>query len=139
MLNTSRRSLEDILTRIELDYMSWRCLEDISARRSETSSNFLKTSRRYFDVFARRLEDFLKRQFIKINIFMYIFCKTSWKRIADKSLRYTYSCWLIHLEDVFWRHMTKANILVSIKRSRRQRRKMFLRCLQNFFIKTNVW
>ena len=49
-----------------------------------------------------------------------------------------YSCWLIHFEDVFWRHVTKANILVLIKRSSRQRRKMSSRCLQNFFTKTNV-
>ena len=62
---------------------------------------------------SKRLEDVLK--------ISWRFCKTSWS----------------FFEKTIW-HMTKANILVLIKRSRIQRWKMSLWCLQNFFITTNV-
>ena len=91
--------------------------------------NVFKTSWRYLDVFAKRLEDFLKRQIIKIIYSCRCFSKTSWKRLEGKSLKWMYSCWLIHLEDVFWRHMTKANILVLMNKLEHKDES----CLQDVF------
>ena len=110
VLKTSSKRLKYILK------ISWRC--------------FCRTSWRFFKK-TNHQDKYIHDSFR-------CFCETSWKRLEDRSLRWMYSCSLVHLEDVFWRHMTKANILVLIKRSRIQRWKMSLWCLQNFFITTNV-
>ena len=90
--------------------MSWKRLEDIFPRRFgdvlntswRSLQNVLKTSRRC-------LEDVLR---------------TTWRRLGDvfKSLeevwpRQIYLSWSRRLEDVFWRHMSEANMLVLIKTS----------------------
>ena len=75
--------------------MSWRCLEDVFAKRLE-------------DVFKTFLQDVLKTSWkrledvCKTNILVLI--QTSWKRF----------------QDVFWRSMTKANIFVLTKTSWRR-------------------
>ena len=82
---------------------SWRCLEDIFARRFEDVS---KTPwKRLSKTFWRCLEDVLK---------------TSWRCLKDVLARFLFKMSWRHLEDVFkksGRRMTKTNILVLIKTS----------------------
>ena len=109
---------------------SWRCFENVLARRLEdvlkTSwrrlENVLKTSWRRIaktnilvltKTSWRRLEDVFWRRKAKANIFVLI--KTSWRRLEDALKR----SWR-RFEDVLktsWRHMAKTNILVLTKTS----------------------
>ena len=63
--------------------------------------------------FCRRLEDVLARGVEDV-------LKTSWRCLEDVWPRRIYWSWSRCLEDVFWRRMTKANIFVLIKTSRRR-------------------
>ena len=96
VLNTSRRHLENVLTRtVQLYYTYWKSLDDVS-----------KTSwRRLEDVLKTFLQDVLKTFWIR-------FRKSSWRRLEGR-----------RLEDVFnmsWRRMTKTNIFFLIKTSWRR-------------------
>ena len=130
MLNTSQRLVnKNSLTWWYVFKTSWRCLQDVFARRLEdvlkTSwrrlENVLKTSWRGIeDVFARRLEVVLKtswRRMEKTNIL--VLTKTSWTR----------------LEHVIWRRMINKNIFVFIKTSWRRLEDVFWRRRR----KTNVF
>ena len=76
-------SLQDVLK------TSWRCLEDVFARRLE---DVLKTS-------WRRLEDLWPRR-------IYL----SWpRRLKDVRLRRVYSSWSRRLEEVFWGRRSKTS------------------------------
>ena len=91
MLNTSQRLVnKNSLTWWYVFKTSWRCLQDVFARRLE---DVLKTSWRCLEEVLktswRRLEDVFWRRMINKNIFVFI--NTSWRR----------------LEDVFWRRRRK--------------------------------
>ena len=115
---------------VELDNTSWKCLEEIFARRFEdvlkTSwrgfQNVLKTSWRCLaEVFARCLEDVLKTSWRCLEDIL----KMSWRlledifvrRLEDVWPRWIYWSWSRRPQDVFWRRMSKANIFVLIKTS----------------------
>ena len=81
--------------------------------------NVLKTSfedvlkmswRRFCKTFWRRFEDVLARCLEDV-------LKTSWRRLENVWPRWIYWSWSRHLEDVFWRRMSKVNIFVLIKTS----------------------
>ena len=55
----------------------------------------------------------------------------SWSSFEREWLRRIYLFWSTHLEDVFWRRMTKGDILVLINTSRR-RQKMSSWCLHQY-------
>ena len=64
------------------------------------------------DIFAIRLEDIFKTSLRR-------FYKTSWRRLEDVWARFINSSWR-RLEPVFWKSMTKVNILVLIRTSWRR-------------------
>ena len=111
MLNTSQRLVnKNSLTWWYVFKTSWRCLQDVFARRLE---DVLKTS-------WRRLEDVLKT-------FLQDVLKTSWRRMAKTNiLVLTKTSW-IRLEDVFWRRTINKNIFVFIKTSWRRYEEVFWR------------
>ena len=104
MLNTSQRLVnKNSLTWWYVFKTSWRCLQDVFARRLE-------------DVLARRLEDVLKTSWRRLENVL----KTSWRRMAKTNiLVLTKTSWRC-LEDVFWRRMINKNIFVFIKTSWRR-------------------
>ena len=115
--------------------MSWRCLQDVFARRLE---NVLKiSSRRLEEVFARRLEDVLKTSWRRYS-------KTSWRRLESvfkTSWNFLKTSW--NFLKTTWRSMDKTNILVLTKTSSEdvwliRRYLSSSRCLEDVFIKTNV-
>ena len=87
---------------------SWRCLKDAFVRPLE---DVLKMSwRRLSKTFWGCLKDILAR--------LEEVLKTSWKRLEDVLKMYNQDeCWIYsrHLEDVFWRRRTKANMFVLMK------------------------
>ena len=91
--NVLKTSLQDVLK------MSWR--------------RFCKTSsRRFEDVLARRIEDVFQTSWIGL--------KTSWKRLQVILKTYGPDEYIFLDQDVFWKCMTKGNILVLIKTSSRR-------------------
>ena len=130
MLNASQRLVNK--TRLTWWYIfktSWRCLQDVFARRLE---DVLKTSWRRLgktswrcleDVFARRLEDVLK---------------TSWRRLEDVWTRRIYWSWPRRLEDVWLIRIYSSSSRRLEDVFWRRRRKTSSRRLQDVFIKTNV-
>ena len=113
----SWKRFEDIFPR-GLEYlfkMSWRCLEDIFARRLEDviarlledSWNVLKTS-------SELLEDVWKMSWTR-------FCKTPWRRLENVLKMYGQDEYIGLDQNVFWRRMTKANIFFLIKTSSSRR------------------
>ena len=121
--NVLKTSFQDVLKmswrRVQKDLkISWRCLEDVSARRLEESlqtswQDVLKTS-------WRRLE----------NVLM-----TSWRRMAKTNMLVLIKTSSRRLQDVFWKRMTKTNIFVLIKTSWRR---VLKRNTKDVFIKTYV-
>ena len=108
---------------IGLSKTSWRCLEGVLKMSWKRLENVLKTSwRRLGKMSGRSLEDVRKTPSV--------FLENVWPRRI-------YWSWSRRLEDVFWRRMSKVNILVLIKTSSR-RRKAFSGRLQDVFIKMNV-
>ena len=117
--------LENVL-KISLQDVFARYLEDIFARRlDDVLANFVMMP-------WRRLEDVFK---------------TCLRRLEDVLKTYGQDEYIGLDQDVFWRHMTKANLFVLIKTSWkrledvfwRRRRQASSRRLQDVFIKTNVW
>ena len=112
MLNTSQRSLEDLLTTtVWLDDRSWKCFEDIYARRLEDT--FSRSI--IFKISWRRLQDVMKMYWKR-------FCKTSCRCFQDVFKTYDQDEFILliktsrgRFEDVFWRCMTKANIFHCLK------------------------
>ena len=95
--NVLKTSFQDVLKmswrRLQKDLkISWRCLEDVSARRLE-------------EVLQTSWQDILK---------------TSWKRLDDFLKTYGKDEYVGLDKDVFWKRMTKANIFVLIKTSWRR-------------------
>ena len=89
---------------------SWRCLEN---------------------VFARRLEAVLKRSWRCLEDALNL----SWKRFEDVWKTYGQDEYIGLDQDVFWRHMTKANIFVLIKTSWRR----LLKTKTKDVFKTSSW
>ena len=110
--------------------MSWKRLEDIFARRLQDVlktflQDFLITFwRRLEDILPRRLEGVLKMSWGRFQNVL----KTSWKclenifprRLEDVLKTYDQDEYIGLDQDIFWRHMTKANIFVLIKTSWRR-------------------
>ena len=137
MLNTSRRLVnKNSLTWWYVFKTSWRCLQDVFARRLE---DVLKTSWRCLeDVLKtswRRLEDVLKT-------FLQDVLKTSWKRLEDVLKTYGQDEYIgldqdvlkTSFEDVFWRRKINKNIFVLMTSFEDEDE----RRVQDVFIKTNV-
>ena len=148
----SWKRLEDIFARRLQNIFRtfWRCLKDILLLKtswgslSKKSEDVLKTSWRHLEdvlktCFARHLEGVFARRLENV-------WKTSWKRPEDVWPRRIYWSWSRLLEDLFWKHLSKANIFVLIKTSWRcledvfwrRRRMTSSRRLDSIFIKTNV-
>ena len=105
--------------------MSWKRLEDIFARRLQDVlktflQDFLITFWRCLeDILPRRLEGVLKMSWGRFQNVL----KTSWKclenifprRLEDVLKTYDQDEYIGLDQDIFWRHMTKANIFVLIR------------------------
>ena len=121
---TSWRRLQNVLK------TSWRNFCKTSWRRLE---NFLKTSWGYLeDVFTRRLED------VSMKSWQYVL-KTSWKRLDDVLKTYAQDEYVGLDQDVLkkaWTRMTKTNIVVLIKMSRKRLEHVFWRSMSkaNIFV-----
>ena len=109
---------------------SWRHFCKTSWRRLE---NFLKTSWGYLvDVFTRRLEDVSKKSWQDV-------LKTPWKRLDDVLKTYDQDEYVGLDQDVLkkaWTRMTKTNIVVLIKMSRKRLEHVFWRSMSkaNIFV-----
>ena len=131
MLNASQRRVnKNSLTWWYVLKTSWRCLEDVFARRLE---DVLKTSWRHLGKTSwRRLEDVLK---------------TSWRRLEDVWPRRIYWSWPRRLEDILktssedvrlrrtyssWSRRCLKDVFKTSSEDEDERR------LQDVFIKTNV-
>ena len=137
----------------------WKRLKDIleTCYQEQINSmirleNVLKTSLQVvLKISSRRLQNVLKTSWRR-------FCKTSWRRFEDvlkmswRNMTETTILVLTKMssgryEEVFWRRMKRANTFVLIDTSSRRpqdvfwrrRRKTSSRCLQDVFIKTNIW
>ena len=103
-MNTSQRLVnKNSLTWWYFFKTSWRCLQDI---------------------FARRLEDILKTSWRRCG-------KTSWRRLEGVWTRRIYWFWPRLPEDAFWRRMINKNIFVFIKTSWRRLEDVFWRRRRN--------
>ena len=124
MLNTPRRLVnENSLTCWyllkaswrRLCKTSWRCLEDVFARRLV---DVLKTSWRGLGKTSWRcLEDVFKTSWRGFEDVLEDVLKTSLRCLGRASWRHLegiLKTYLRRLEDVFWRRMTKANIFVLV-------------------------
>ena len=106
MLNTSQRLVnKNSLTWWYIFKTSWRCLQDVLARRLKTSwkrlEGVLNTygQDKYFGLDQKRLEDVFWRCLINKNIFVFI--KTSWRRLLKTKTKDVFqtSSRRLHLDE----------------------------------------
>ena len=122
MLNTSQRLVnKNSLTWWYVFKTSWRCLQDVFARRLE---DVLKTS-------WRRLEDVLKT-------FLQDVLKTSWKRLEDVLKTYSQDEYIGLDQDVLKTSSEDVRLRRTYSSWSRRLEDEDERRLQDVFIKTNV-